>query len=121
MPLFTFKCAKCGAEEEHIVKLGTEDLQCENCLKGTMFRKYDIEGSVGIIYHCGGFYTTDVRAERSQQWQHRKNPEAVAPIQRAVKSVDDIDHDAKLRLCPRGSKVYTTEVNLHDSDAKPTV
>lgn len=120
MPLFTFRCDKCGHEEEQIVKFGTEEVQCTNCLRGVMTRPYQIEGMVGIVYHCGGFYTTDIRAEHAKQWQHRKNPEASAPIQRAVKSVNDIDHDAKLRLCPRGAKVMTTEVNLNDLTRKPS-
>jgi hypothetical protein len=84
-----------------------------------MFRKYDIEGSVGIIYHCGGFYTTDIRAEQARKWQHRTTPEGSEPIHRAPKSFSEIDHDAGLRLCPRGTKVYTAEVDINDITKKP--
>lgn len=70
MPVYEYKCRKCGNEFE--VKQGINDdaleicpLEDENGLecKGEVFRK--ISKNVGLVFHGKGFYLTDY-ARKSQ-------------------------------------------------------
>jgi putative FmdB family regulatory protein len=56
MPLYLFRCTACGAESEHLLRLGrTADRECEAC-GGTARHRF---ARIAVKYNDWGFGATD--------------------------------------------------------------
>ena len=56
MPVYAFRCADCGAEAEHLLRLGeTSPRTCPDC-GGSMRRRFS---RVAVKYDAFGFTATD--------------------------------------------------------------
>lgn len=59
MPIYTYKCKKCGKVFEKLQKMGTGVAEnCEDCNSETM----RVFSPAGIIFKGSGFYTTDYKS-----------------------------------------------------------
>ena len=63
MPIYTYKCKKCGNTFEKLQKMGSESNEiCEFCNSETM----RVFSPAGIIFKGSGFYTTDYKSGSSK-------------------------------------------------------
>ena len=60
MPIYTYRCAKCGVQFEKTQKFSDQPLQwCPECGKKALNKVYQ---PVGIVFKGSGFYATDHRS-----------------------------------------------------------
>lgn len=59
MPIYEYKCNKCGAEFDVMLSFNNSDkkIECKNCKSFDVQKQ--ISKSVNVHYKCGGFYCTD--------------------------------------------------------------
>ncbi|MFQ5614906.1 MAG: FmdB family zinc ribbon protein [Anaerolineales bacterium] len=60
MPIYTYRCANCGAELNHQQRFSAPPLShCPKCREDELHRVYK---PVGIVFKGSGFYATDNRS-----------------------------------------------------------
>lgn len=64
MPIYRFRCDRCGTEFRELVPLGVPRARCPGCGTDEVTR---ILTSFGVIYKGSGFYTTDYRRKKNEK------------------------------------------------------
>ncbi|MEN3010276.1 MAG: FmdB family zinc ribbon protein [Candidatus Bipolaricaulaceae bacterium] len=58
MPIYRFRCDRCGTEFRELVRNGDPRVRCPGCGADAVTR---LLSRFGVIYKGSGFYTTDYR------------------------------------------------------------
>ena len=102
MPIYTYKCNKCGHEFDVMQKVGDEPVKkCELCQEEVR----RVFHPVGIIFKGSGFYSTDNKNkdlkdsstkekpsnEKSEKPEEKKKVEKPEASEKKVKSTDTKD------------------------------
>ncbi|AKX93034.1 zinc ribbon domain protein [Moorella thermoacetica] len=70
MPVYEYRCAKCGVFEKEQRITAPPLMECPTC-GGPVHRI--ISRNIGVIYKAGGFYTTE---NRSQEYKNKAKEES---------------------------------------------
>jgi putative FmdB family regulatory protein len=62
MPIYRFRCDRCGTEFRELVPWGAPRVRCFGCGADQVTR---LLSPFGVIYKGSGFYTTDYRRKKS--------------------------------------------------------
>lgn len=61
MPIYRFRCDRCGTEFRELVPYGNPRVRCPGCGADAVTR---LLSHFGVIYKGSGFYTTDYRRKK---------------------------------------------------------
>ena len=71
MPVYTYRCEKCGVQFERNQKFTEQPLtRCPECGKKTLRKVYT---PVGIVFKGSGFYATDHRSASGNRYSSPKS------------------------------------------------
>lgn len=62
MPIYRFRCDRCGTEFRELVLQGNPAVRCPGCGADNVTR---LLSQFGVIYKGSGFYTTDYRRKKN--------------------------------------------------------
>ncbi len=125
MPLYEYKCKKCGHRFERIVKFSDPPLKkCPKCQKGALEQ---LISSSAIQFKGSGFYATDYAAksapaeESAKKGEETKSSEQKADEKSDQKSKDN--KDKKKEVSPKEStaKVAKESKSTEKATAAPTL
>lgn len=86
MPIYEYKCHKCGHIYEKFRKIGEHSsARCEIC--GSKTRR--IFSPVGIVFKGKGFYTTDYKEKKEVKEEVGEKPAVKKPIKKDGEHKDD--------------------------------